>query len=70
VKTSGSCAGGDFVSIIRVGLAETRNFAEGWDAIFGDKKKAPAKKTKTAKASAARKKSGKTRKKSAAPKKA
>jgi len=26
------------VSIIRVGLAETKNFAEGYDAIFGKKK--------------------------------
>jgi hypothetical protein len=31
------------VSIVRVGLAETKNFAEGYEAIFGkkdDKKKA------------------------------
>ena len=26
------------MSIIRVGLAETKNFAEGYDAIFGKKK--------------------------------
>jgi hypothetical protein len=26
------------VSIIRVGLAETKNFAEGYEAIFGKKK--------------------------------
>jgi hypothetical protein len=32
--------GGTFVSIVRVGLAETKNFAEGYDAIFGKKKKA------------------------------
>jgi hypothetical protein len=32
--------GGTFVSIIRVGLAETKNFADGYDAIFGNKKKA------------------------------
>jgi hypothetical protein len=32
------------VSIIRVGLSETNKFAEGYDAIFGGKKKAPAKK--------------------------
>jgi hypothetical protein len=31
--------GGVFVSIVRVGLAETKNFAEGYDAIFGKKKK-------------------------------
>ena len=27
------------MSIIRVGLAETKNFAEGYEAIFGKKKK-------------------------------
>jgi hypothetical protein len=41
------------VSIIRVGLAETKGFDEGWDAIFGKKKKGPvapkAKDTGTAK---------------------
>jgi len=26
------------VSIIRIGLAETKNFSEGYDAIFGKKK--------------------------------
>jgi hypothetical protein len=26
------------VSIVRIGLAETRNFAEGYGAIFGKKK--------------------------------
>jgi hypothetical protein len=26
------------MSIVRVGLAETKNFAEGYDAIFGKKK--------------------------------
>jgi hypothetical protein len=31
------------VSIVRVGLSETRNFAEGYDAIFS-KKKSPQKK--------------------------
>jgi hypothetical protein len=46
------------VSIVRVGLAETKKFAEGYDAIFGKKKKggqarkAPA----SAKAGTARKK--------------
>ncbi len=29
---------GCFVSIVRVGLAETKGFAEGYDAIFGKKK--------------------------------
>jgi hypothetical protein len=42
---------GFFVSIVRVGLAETKNFAEGYDAIFGGKpasKKKPGKNTKKA----------------------
>lgn len=44
------------MSIVRVGLSETKNFAEGYEAIFGKKKAAPAKKTRAAKASAAPKK--------------
>ena len=49
--------GGTFVSIVRVGLSETKKFAEGYDAIFGKKKKGgQAKKAAPAKASAARKK--------------
>ena len=32
------------MSIVRIGLAETKNFSQGYDAIFG-KKKGPAKKT-------------------------
>ena len=28
------------VSIVRIGLAETKNFAEGYEAIFSKKKKA------------------------------
>ncbi len=58
------------MSIVRVGLAETKGYAEGHDAIFGKRraaakkapaKKAPAKKAKpAAKASAAKgKKKGK-----------
>lgn len=31
------------MSIIRVGLAETKKFAEGYDAIFGGRKKVAAK---------------------------
>jgi hypothetical protein len=48
------------VSIVRVGLAETKNFSEGYDAIFA-KKKAPAKKGKatTAKATSKKKKAKK-----------
>ena len=48
-----------YVSIVRVGLAETKNFAEGYEAIFGKKKEktSETKKTKTvAKASTSKKK--------------
>ena len=34
------------MSIIRIGLAETKNFSEGYDAIFGKKKTTPALKAK------------------------
>jgi hypothetical protein len=45
------------VSIIRVGLSETKKFAEGYDAIFGKKKEGPAKAGKgTPKKAAAKKK--------------
>jgi hypothetical protein len=30
------------VSIVRVGLAETKRFSEGYDAIFGKRKAGPA----------------------------
>ena len=36
------------MSIVRIGLAETKKFGAGYDAIFGKKKEAPAKKTKAA----------------------
>jgi hypothetical protein len=37
------------MSIVRVGLAETKNFAEGYEAIFGKKKdKGDAKKDESA----------------------
>jgi hypothetical protein len=52
------------VSIIRIGLAETKNFAEGFDAIFGKKKEAPAKKETTAAKSESGKKKKKGKKKS------
>jgi hypothetical protein len=49
--------GGSSVSIVRVGLAETKNFGEGYEAIFGKKKEeAPAKKSQTARKSAVAKK--------------
>jgi hypothetical protein len=31
------------MSIVRVGLAETKNYEEGWELIFGSKKKEEAK---------------------------
>jgi hypothetical protein len=52
------------VSIIRVGLAETKNFAEGYDAIFGKKKEAETKKGNTATAKAGGTKKKKKAKKS------
>jgi hypothetical protein len=51
------------VSIIRIGLAETKNFAEGFDAIFGKKKETPAKEEKTAAKSDTGKKKKKGKKK-------
>jgi hypothetical protein len=54
---------GVFVSIVRVGLAETKNFAEGYDAIFGKKKGGEGKKTKAAAEGAAKKKKKSARKK-------
>jgi hypothetical protein len=44
------------VSIIRVGLAETKNFFEGYEAIFGKKKGKAAKKPARAKRKMAKKK--------------
>ncbi len=54
------------MSIVRVGLAETKNFAEGYDAIFGKRSastaaKKPAKKAK-AKTPKGKKKSASKRK--------
>lgn len=43
------------MSIIRVGLAETKNYGDGYDAIFGKKTAAPAKKPAKAKASGEKK---------------
>jgi hypothetical protein len=54
------------VSIVRIGLAETKKFAEGYDAIFrkrqptsAAKAKKPAKKPARGKAKAGSKKKGK-----------
>jgi hypothetical protein len=54
---------GDFVSIVRVGLAETKNFAEGYDAIFGKKKSSDSKKPKAVAKAAEKKKKKPTKKK-------
>jgi hypothetical protein len=52
------------VSIVRVGLAETKNFAEGYEAIFGKKKATKEAKGQTgARAAAGRKKKAAKRKK-------
>jgi hypothetical protein len=48
------------MSIVRVGLAETKNFGEGYDAIFSKKKS--TKKTPKATAKASAKKKGKKKK--------
>jgi hypothetical protein len=37
------------MSIVRVGLAETKDFSEGYDAIFGKKEKKPESTAETAK---------------------
>jgi hypothetical protein len=50
------------VSIVRVGLAETKKFAEGYDAIFG-KKKATTEAEKPAAAKPAEKKKKPAKKK-------
>ena len=42
------------MSIVRIGLAETKNFSEGYDAIFG-KTKSPVKAPSPTKAAAAKK---------------
>ncbi len=57
------------MSIVRIGLAESKNFSEGYDAIFGKKKNAQEKKAgakqpkaKTAKPKASAKKPKKKKK--------
>lgn len=44
------------MSIVRIGLAETKKFSEGYDAIFGKKPKKASKKTGGARAKAGGKK--------------
>jgi hypothetical protein len=51
------------VSIIRIGLAETKHFSEGYAAIFGGKKKKDDKPEETKAEEAKAKKAGKTGKK-------
>jgi hypothetical protein len=55
------------VSIIRVGLAETKDYGSGWEAIFGSKKVSGA--AKTTKAPAKKAAPKKAAPKKAAPKK-
>jgi hypothetical protein len=59
------------VSIVRIGLAETKNFAEGYEAIFGGKRKPMAKKAVAKKPAAKAKPAAKpkAKKKPAAKKK-
>lgn len=51
------------MSIVRIGLAETERFAEGYDAIFGKKKASKPKKASKTQASKPRKKTAKKSKK-------
>ena len=44
------------MSIVRIGLSETKNFSEGYDAIFGKKGKQAKKIEGSAKTSTAKKK--------------
>jgi hypothetical protein len=44
------------MSIVRIGLAETKKFAEGYEAIFGKKNSAPEPEKRAAVAQKARKK--------------
>ena len=55
--------GGTFVSIIRVGLSETKNFSEGYDAIFSKKKASQARKSEASAKSVTGKKKKKGKKK-------
>jgi hypothetical protein len=55
---------GGLMSIVRIGLAETKKFAEGYEAIFGKKSAEETKEPETAKRkTAAKKKSKKGKKK-------
>ena len=41
-RVAQTTSGENNVSIVRIGLAETKGFGEGFDAIFGKKEPAPA----------------------------
>jgi hypothetical protein len=51
------------MSIVRVGLSETKHFAEGYDAIFGKRKEKQAKPEETAAKSSSAKRKKKAKKK-------
>jgi hypothetical protein len=51
------------VSIVRIGLAETKHFSEGWEAIFGGKRKKTESKKAESAAKPARGKKKKSKKK-------
>jgi hypothetical protein len=55
-RSGGPQTGGPSVSIVRVGLQETKGFAEGYEAIFGKKKAGAAKKPAARKPAAKAKK--------------
>ena len=51
------------MSIVRIGLAETKHFSEGWEAIFGGKRKKTEAKKAEGSAKPARSKKKKSKKK-------
>ncbi|HMC64200.1 MAG TPA: hypothetical protein VKI65_04610 [Gemmataceae bacterium] len=51
------------MSIVRIGLAETKHFAEGYEAIFGKKKNAEGKREEAAARTGTAKKKKKPKKK-------
>jgi hypothetical protein len=51
------------MSIVRIGLAETKKFAEGYEAIFGKKTVEETKEPEAKQKSSAKKKNKKTKKK-------
>jgi hypothetical protein len=57
IDVNPSCnLGGITVSIVRIGLAETKGFSDGYDAIFSGKKQASATVASAGKKKAAKKK--------------